>query len=366
MFNILRAVQRVLVCSIGEYRYRRLERQEFRAAEHRMSRARLMHQAPFRVDSSPRRVCLFAHFDRDDQLDPHVVSLLNGLVLAGIDIVFVSACRSLPESDLLTLQSLCARVVLRDNVGLDFGSWKEGLRWIGALSDWDELILANDSAYGPMWPLADVFQRMSERPADIWGITDSLQVSRHLQSYFLVFRQRALESPMFAQFWNDFRPLADKWCLIRNYEIGLSVRARRAGLRLEALCDSERPGSRWRFPWQARGSTWASQSLNPVHQFWRELLLEVRSPFLKVQLLRDNPLFVSTVNEWRDAVSSIGGYDPELISNHLDRMNRRATSTTRPDAAKLETEDSGLPGGLGPHHGPESTTDAACRQFVRM
>ena len=56
---------------------------------------------------------------------------------------------------------------------------------------------------------------------------------------------------------------------------------------------------------------------NPTLNHWRLTLERGKSPFLKVQLLRDNPLN-SDITGWDKVVAS-RGYDPSLIRAHLER-----------------------------------------------
>ena len=55
-------------------------------------------------------------------------------------------------------------------------------------------MLANDSVYGPLFDLKEILARC-DASADIWGMTDNRAGGYHLQSYFLLFRGRALVCP---------------------------------------------------------------------------------------------------------------------------------------------------------------------------
>ena len=67
-------------------------------------------------------------------------------------------------------------------------------------SDYDELILFDDSFFAPIYPFAKMFSKMdAEKPdADFWGITFHGEI---LQEYFLVFRKKILHSEEFKNFW---------------------------------------------------------------------------------------------------------------------------------------------------------------------
>ena len=99
----------------------------------------------------------------------------------------------------------------------DFGSYKRGWDWArasGALAESDELLLCNDSCYGPFHPFGSVFAAMAARPCDFWGLSmfqirdkQTKSLHYHFQSFFLVFRRRVFESEVFTGFMASIRKL---------------------------------------------------------------------------------------------------------------------------------------------------------------
>lgn len=271
-----------------------------------------------------RRLCLFSHYDPEGRVAPHVVHYLEHLARMGVSVVFITTAPDPWPADLDVAARFSSRVIVRENVGLDFGSWHDALWLIGDLSNYDELILANDSVYGPLFDLEPIFRTMSAARYDVWGVTESLQEGHHLQSYFLVFGRRALRDPFFAAFWGDFRHLRYKPAVVGRFEIGLSRRARRAGLRLGAYCpyepvrDAFLRNPHYRF--RSRVLTPRCR-LNPSHFFWQTLIEEFGCPFLKVGLVRDNPEHVPGAN-WEECLRRATSYDPNLIHAHLARFGR--------------------------------------------
>ena len=61
--------------------------------------------------------------------------------------------------------------------------------------------------------------------------------------------------------------------------------------------------------------------LNPTSDLWRQLL-QARFPFLKRELLRDNPSEVSDISDWRDEVRAAFGAVPEAIEQDLRKVMR--------------------------------------------
>jgi hypothetical protein len=302
------------------------------------------------------RVALFAHFDRGGAMRAHTLAYLSALRDAGLSVVLVTNAGRLRPEAMAALQTSCAGVIVRRNVGYDFGALREGIEILDLpRPDTEMLLLANDSVYGPLQPLGPVLERLDFTRADLWGLTESWQTRYHLQSYFLAIGRAALTSPAWTEFWRGVRPVSSKWWVIRHYEIGLTQRLLRAGLRAQALWryqdltggmpaapklgpefyigdddigedDDPRlldPLARQRLAQllNIRKAMAGRRALNPTSDFWRQLL-DAGFPFLKRELLRLNPGKVGDLADWREVVRANSGADLDAIERDLQRVMR--------------------------------------------
>ena len=257
---------------------------------------------PLQQAVSGRQVCLFATYDRDGIVDDYVLYYLSKIQAAGMLCVLVTTRPFASKSELNKAAPFCTAIIERENIGLDFGSWRTALLIYPELYNCQTLIFANDSVYGPMRDLGEITQKMLVSPCDFWGITESFEVYPHYQSYFLGFKRSVLDSPAFMRFQQRIALLADKRKIIGGYEVGLVAALRRGGLWGQVLVP---------------GHCVAGPQLNPTLHRWRETLA-AGSPFLKVQLLRENP-HQQQLSDWPAVVASCG-YDPALIERHLRRF----------------------------------------------
>jgi rhamnosyltransferase len=167
-----------------------------------------------------RRVAVFAHYDRQNTIKRYILRHLAALREVCDEIHFASTSQ-LAAGELAKLDGLVASRRLCDNAGYDFGMWAQMIAPLH-LQDWDELVLTNSSVFGPVSPLAQVFARMSDIACDFWGMTDSLELEYHIQSFFLVFRKPILTSGKLEEFFASVLPYRHKWQVIRSYELGLT------------------------------------------------------------------------------------------------------------------------------------------------
>ena len=147
-----------------------------------------------------KRAVVFAHYDKDSIIDDYVIYYLKELKKISDTIVFVSCC-NLADKEIEKLNGIASHVITQIHDEYDFGSYKRGFLYLqDKLNEFDELIFANDSCYGPLYPLEKVFSKMENENSDFWGITKNnfgykknlkhFFVKRpHIQSYFIVFNK---------------------------------------------------------------------------------------------------------------------------------------------------------------------------------
>lgn len=168
-----------------------------------------------------KKIAIFAHYDKDNKLKDYVIYYLAQLTSVCDNIVFVTTSKIL-DSDKFKLQKYCTEIIERENIGHDFFSYKAGIEVIYNLENIEQLILCNDSCFGPLFSLNEVFGEMNSRSCDFWGISAMGRPHIHLQSYFLVFNQLVINSKLFKDFWFNLQILTNKDDIVANYEVGLS------------------------------------------------------------------------------------------------------------------------------------------------
>jgi len=279
----------------------RFEPMELPARPLAPSRERILYSwvRPQWTGSGERPLLIYVHWDGGGQVRPDVLEQLRAY-RPHADLVFVSAAPALLEQTaaMAQLRDLCAVVLVRHNEGYDFGSWQTGLsfcrRWIDRAP---LLILTNDSCYGPLHSLAGLFERLAASQADVVGLTESTAIRSHLQSYFMAYRPRVFRTTLFWAFWEQISVWPSKIDLVRACEVGWSEILSNAGFRLEALYLAGEHG-------------------NVTHTHWRELLEELRFPFLKTELLRLNPIR-QDIDAWYPVARACNPQVAAMISDHL-------------------------------------------------
>lgn len=135
-------------------------------------------------------------YDRNGTIDDYLIFYLSALKTVARRLI-VSVNGKLKEADREKLLSITDEIYFRSNTGFDFGAYKDVLENYlkpGDLQQYQEVILCNDTCYGPFIPFEDIFTRMQECNLEFWSmnyIEDPLLP--HFQSYFMVFGERGIQ-----------------------------------------------------------------------------------------------------------------------------------------------------------------------------
>jgi len=251
-----------------------------------------------------KRLVVMAHFDPDGLVAPHVRRQIEAWRRLSVRIIVVSTAVLVDEAR--QWLATHAELIQRENYGYDFLSYQEGLAAGGDLTAYRDVVICNDTFVGPLRPYEAVFADMADRDADFWGMARCNRRKPHVQSYFAVFRPQVVASTAFRDFWSQVAPLASRGAVIRRYEVGMSVRLRKAGFRFTSYFresrrerlmgrlrvvwwvlhrpPSKRPGRRLTKLWEDAHEPW-----NPAAAMADSALDDARFPLVKIDTLRHDP-----------------------------------------------------------------------------
>lgn len=260
-----------------------------------------------------REVCLFVmHCPLGAPLE-YTITYLEALKRAG---VLVIACLvvedlSIPVAD--AVMDLADGVLLRENGGYDFGAWADLLRRFPQAWSAERLYLANDSVIGPFQPLGPMIDRIRDRNAGFFALSECTNTSHHAQSYFFGWSQQNLQSDALRSFWNTVQNEEDKLQVILRYECGIAPLS----------CNLPDPSQHFVFGAETLFGCEPSMmsGFNPTHSAWRRML-DLGFPFVKTDLLRDGVAPIDT-SGWESICTGYGA-DTDAMMRHIEgsRINR--------------------------------------------
>lgn len=188
---------------------------------------------PETVSTACNRLGIYTIYDKDGILDDYIVYFLRSLS-AWTGRMVVVCNGSVSQEGREKLLELGCEVICRENTGFDAWGVKAGLEYVGfeELENYDEVIISNNTLFGPVCDLKPMFETMSARKADFWGITSHPgfsdfdpfrcnpygHVPEHIQSFFYAVRGRMIKSEAFKRFWTELPALPDYNAAVGLYE----------------------------------------------------------------------------------------------------------------------------------------------------
>lgn len=281
-----------------------------------------------------KREAVYVHYDRQGIVHDYVIHQLRELVDSGFRVTFATNARRFKESSVAEIAPYCRQILWRRNVGHDFGAYKDGIAALGDLDRITCLLLMNDSVYGPFRPLKDLLAAVDPVHTDLWGVTDSWEHNYHIQTYFILFFERALRVPEFARFWQRMPYINEKFSVVRHGELKLTRLLTQRKMRAAVLAPywdaaeivrrkfgagmpDDLTVDHKKFVESLRDKLTMGRPLNPMHYFWDTLITDFGCPFIKRDLIRMNPAKIPFYWRWPEVVAQNGNYDLGLIRRHL-------------------------------------------------
>lgn len=250
----------------------------------------IMLKKPLTVAPRKRRLAFFVHYEQQAFISDADLFYLKELRNVVSEIVFITN-NELSEGECNKLFGLVTEIIQRKNIGFDFGAWRDGIGKAGwsKLETYDELVLANNSCYGPVFPFAEMFVAMAEKSCDFWSVTGfpllrsssraeakglpGNDIPMHLQSYFMVFNKPVLDSREFRSFWESVEDELDILDVVANYETQLTGKLAAAGFKFDCYLPES-------FDLQKQNN---SVEFNAIYNLPVEMLL-LRSPLVKKKI----------------------------------------------------------------------------------
>lgn len=177
---------------------------------------------------------VIAHYDVDGRVALDIIELIHALKKWTNFITFVST--NICKDDASKVSKMC-ELVVRENIGFDFSSYKVGIDLIKNKEKLDSILIINSSViyFNPKKLLDEYFLRSSSDPA-LFGLTESLENGKHVQSFWVEFcSNQLINSAAFGIWWDNVQSLSSQTDVILKYEIGMSRYFENIGVKLDAI-----------------------------------------------------------------------------------------------------------------------------------
>ena len=268
------------------------------------------------------RILLYVHYNGEQELSPHVTYQLEHIRDIFSKVVFISNSELSKENqELLESKGLIDTFIQRENIGFDFGAWRDGMLAEGFenLEKYDSVTIMNDTCFGPVFDFETTFNEYeNDSNNDFWGITNNRKhkvnvggeviIPDHIQSYFVSFKANVVKSQAFQNFWSSVEDIKDDVVqVILRYETQLTKVLEDAGFEPAVMFDT-------------RKEDFTGMMVHDFSIFAMPEIVRRKIPFIKVKsftfMAEDiyTPLVMETLERESD-------YPLNLIINHMTRVD---------------------------------------------
>lgn len=281
----------------------------------------------------PRRICLFAGYDKDGIIDDVVIEYITEIAKYS-DVYYLADC-AISSSELDKLKTITKGAWGFRHGCYDFGSWsllaKKLIGW-KVIESYDELIFTNDSSY-LVKSFEPVFSKMDRQRCAWWGLqatkgtwstfaTQGLKETVkiediklnwlsdfetdksydfHLGSYFLVFRNTIIKNKKLQLIFNNIQEEISKDLIIKKYEIGLTRFLISQGYEFSTFVNDVYP-------------------LQPIYTDTSFTLISEGFPLLKKYHLIENHYKIEELWRWKERLTDSGvRKDLSIYEHNLNR-----------------------------------------------
>jgi len=184
---------------------------------------------PASLTRDSRRLIVYVVWDKRGDVEPYVAYALSALREHAARIVVVVNGR-LSVDGRAALEPVSDDILVRENAGYDIWGHKAGLDHVGDdIAGFDEVVLTNDTWFGPVQPYRAVFDRLGAEAVHFWGMTDHAReepnpftgegvLHYHLQSFWIAVRREMFLTETWRAYWRDLPEMPDYFDAVLKHE----------------------------------------------------------------------------------------------------------------------------------------------------
>lgn len=227
------------------------------------------------------------------------------------------------------LEANCDKLLVRENIGFDSGAYKHAIEHYGyeKIKEYDDLILANFTMFGPIFSPQEMFEKMDNSDCDFWGITEfppvdsyfaGVKINRHVQSYFIDFKKKILNSKDFVEYWKTLKTATNYQEAVAFHELRTTPYYENRGYKSTCYVSPEK--------YTAKLEHDIKKYDYPYFYYTIQQIKEDRMPFIKRKIfaVKKNCLMWNVEGDATnllDYIKNNTDYDAELVIENLKRTD---------------------------------------------
>lgn len=276
-----------------------------------------------------KRLGVFIFYDKEGIIDDYVLYMLDSLKEATNDIIIFSNSYLGPE-EMRKFNNYSNKIHVRKNIGLDAGAFKDAFDIYGDyFKKFDELLLLNDTFFGPFDSFKNICKNMESKDVDFWGLSANYNsvdgygflpdkmIHSHIQTFFVAYRHNVLNSDAFNNYWKnyDISKMHTFIDVVTKHELSFTYFLEQNGFKWDVYANLKKYNNKD-----------INKNFNCYAYASYDMIKNLKAPFLKRKNFvfeKKDLLFLSDGNDVRkslDYLEKNNIYDTNLIWDNLVRI----------------------------------------------
>lgn len=182
-------------------------------------------------NNNHKRVAIFVAYHKSNKIPQSNINYLRILKGTLFEIIYVHN-GYLEEKVINDLNKKGCYVICRENIGQDFGAWKDTISLLEEFkltTNLEWLLLCNDSNFCVGGTNAKNFKDKFKKLLDIknsefdfLSLNCNYEGKKHYQSFFICLSKVIISDKIFKLFWKNYVPISNRYYAIKNGEIKFS------------------------------------------------------------------------------------------------------------------------------------------------
>lgn len=273
-----------------------------------------------------KRLAIYAFKDKDGIVDDYVFFFLKALKEKCEKVIFVTDGKILPKYNSY-FDDLNVNIYYTESFGSYLLSYQHGLKETSDCYElYDEIILCNNTLFGPVYPLDEMLLQMESKNVDFWSVAKHLykeqkldgtyedKVQEFIYPYFLSFNKKVFLSDCFISFFGSLNEDFNHYHGQKSFDDFYSIKLLDSLLACDFKFDTFIPSGFYGYT-------------EPTFSYPCDTLKKDKCPFLRTDcFLSDYGEYFNltegqTIRDSFEFVTKELGYDESLIYSYLLRVS---------------------------------------------
>lgn len=244
------------------------------------------------------RLGIFVFYNEKGYVGEYIEYLLES-IRGQLEDLIVVCNGKLSEHGRAVFERFSDQILVRPNVGYDAGAYAQTIKKLydeRIIDEYDELLLFNDTFFGPFVPFEIIFSAMEKKQVDFWGLAwaQTEYLPLHVNSYFINFGTKIVRSRFLYDFFDDMdMNVQNVTQVVIRMEFSLTEELITAGYSWAAYCEENAGGVLYSLPY--------------------DLLVNHHLPILKVKSFDPSLKYGFEITRCLEYLENHGRYDCALI-----------------------------------------------------